>query len=146
MISPFCIRVGWYSCWEAGGRTARRMLGVMMPWVMMSLLARATSLPSMIVGMGVFRRVWCWWTRGVVRTTLGDVASIDVVASPTTLGGWLVPTLGSWRFSRIAVSWSIRYHRSHVFDEIRGDNDGAVGLGEGGDLAVPRIESVGACI
>ena len=56
---------------------------------------------------GRFRRIWRWWTRGVARTTLGDVASIDVVASPTTLGGWLVPTLGSWRFSRIAVSWLI---------------------------------------
>ena len=64
--------------------TARCMLGVMMPWVMMLLLARATSSPSMIVGMGVFRHIWRWWTRGVARTTLGDVASIDVVASPTT--------------------------------------------------------------
>ena len=80
------------------------MLGVMMPWVMMSLLARATSSPSMIIGMGVLLRVWRWCTYIVALTTLGDVASVDVEASPATLGGWLVPTLGSWRFSRIVVS------------------------------------------
>ena len=99
------------------------MLGVMMLWVMKLLLARVTSSPSMIVGMGVFRRVWRWWTRGVARTTLGDVASIDVVASPTTLGGWRVPTLGSWRFSRIVVSWSMAFVCLHFSSEEVGTID-----------------------
>ena len=93
------------------------MHDVLMPWVMMSLLARVTSSPSMIVGMGVFLHVWRWWTCGVALTTLGDVASIDVVASPTTLGGWLVPTLGSWRFSRIVVSWLMAFACLHFSSE-----------------------------
>ena len=38
-----------------------------------------------------------------------------------------------------------RYHRSHVLDEISGGDDGTDVLGEGGDLAVRRVESVGAC-
>ena len=57
-------------------------------------------------------------------------------SKPRLVDGFCVPTL---QFG------GGRYHRSHVLDEISGVDDGAVVLRDGGDLAVCRVESVGAC-
>ena len=103
MVSPCCFRDGRILGWGVGGVDARRLDLVGNPLLMASLLASAPSSPSRIVGMGVLLRVWRWCTYVVALTTLGDVASVDVVALPATLGGWLVPTLGSWLFANIVV-------------------------------------------
>ena len=56
-----------------------------------------------IAGMGVLLLVLRWWMGRFWRTTLGAVASWDVVGVPT-LGGVGESTLGGGRFFKISVS------------------------------------------
>ena len=66
------------------------------------------SSTSRMVGIGVLRLVCRWWTRGVVQTTLGDVASVELVAgAAATLGGAASPTLGAGALLIMVVSSSM---------------------------------------
>ena len=53
------------------------------------LFYRLGSLASCIYGIGVLRRVRRWWTLGVFKINLGDVASVDVDTVGVAVGAYL---------------------------------------------------------
>jgi hypothetical protein len=91
--------VGWFATWRFRGR-AGGILGLSLDGRLgggscgLQLLATTvSSLSSSLVARiwnGLLLRVWCWWTNGICRMTLGAVILFDVAA---TLGGVACPTL-----------------------------------------------------
>ena len=69
---------------NAGG--ACSWVDSVVPGLLLGASCTGGSITGIVVGTGVLFRVCRWCTCLVARTTLGDVVSIDVVASCCTLG------------------------------------------------------------
>jgi hypothetical protein len=91
--------VGWFATQRGRGRAVgilRLSLGGWLGGIRRGLQLLETTVSSSssssVVGIwnGLLRRVWRWWTNGIVWMTLGAVMLFDVVA---TLGAVACPTL-----------------------------------------------------
>ncbi len=90
--------VGWFASWRvrrrAGGFPGRlldsRLGGGTCGLQLLATTVTSSLLAAARIWNGLLLRVWCWWTNGICRMTLGAVMLFNVVA---TLGGGACSTL-----------------------------------------------------